>query len=110
MSTAGSPLRGPYSTVSKETGTGAAISITTGFKPISITIHNRTQLSKAYWNAAMAADAAFLAVDSGVGTTDFSFITTGGITAGSNGFSIGTNASINTASDEIYWEATQSIY
>lgn len=86
-------------------GTGSAITVIAGFKPLSIKIYNRTQNAQGMWNATMPDASAQLVVDSGSGTTDLSFVTSAGITPSFNGFTIGTNASLNTASDVIYWEA-----
>lgn len=87
------------------TGTGSAISISTGFRPKEIRIYNRTQKATGIWNDAMADASALLTIDSGVGTTDLSFVTSAGLTPSPLGFTIGTNAALNTASDVIYYTA-----
>jgi hypothetical protein len=86
-------------------GTGSAFNIICGFKPKHLCILNRTRNVRATWNDVMPDASAQLVVDSGVGTTDLSFITTNGITPLFNGFTLGSNASMNTASDVIYWTA-----
>lgn len=87
------------------TGTGSAISIFCGFRPVRVTIYNRTKNAQGFWTEAMPVASAQLIIDSGAGTTDVSFVTSAGITPVFNGFTIGTNASLNSASDVIYWIA-----
>lgn len=105
---AGARFYGPYVACGEEVGTGAAIRIPIDFKPIAVKVYNRTRNSQAVWNAAMPEDSMQLTLDSGAGTTDISFVTSNAISSGSNGLTIGSNASINTASDVIYWEAYRS--
>ncbi len=105
---AGDKFHGPYVSTGEVVGTGAAIRVSLGFKPIRIEINNRTGNVIGSWSAVMPADSAQLIVDSGAGTTDISFITTNGITAGKDGFTIGSNASLNTAANVIYWTAYRS--
>lgn len=87
----------------QETGTGAAITIHLGFKPKKVELYNETQQSTAYATDKMAADKAMLLAHA----ADATFIASGGITITNEGFVIGTNASINTASDVIDWFAVQ---
>ncbi len=105
---AGAKFHGPYVSTGEEVGTGAAMLIQLDYKPIRIEINNRTRNVIGAWTAAMPDASAQLLVDSGAGTSDVSFITTNGITPGSNGFTLGSNASLNTASDVIYWTAYRS--
>ncbi len=105
---AGAKFHGPFVSTGEEVGTGAAMTIQLDFKPIQINVYNRTRNSCAVWTQAMPADSMQLTLDSGAGTTDLSFVTTNAITAGQAGFIIGSNASINTASDVIYWSAFRS--
>ena len=86
-------------------GTGSAFNVICGFKPKHIRIMNRTDNSHSEWNDAMPDASAQLTIDSGAGSTDVSFITSNGITPLYNGFTIGTNAALNTASDVVYWTA-----
>lgn len=102
---AGSKKGGYYCRVGEEVGTGSLISVNCGFRPASVKIWNRTRNVDAAWTAVMPQDSARMIIDSGAGTTDLSFITTNAITATPRGFTIGTNSSLNTASDIIYWEA-----
>jgi|GEM_PF-3504157 len=87
------------------TGTGALLTCLTGFKPMEVTIYNRTGLGVGYWCAGMLDDEALIFDDTGAGTADASFATSGGITPTFNGFTIGTNAALNTTSDALYWVA-----
>lgn len=105
---AGDRYHGPYMSCGEEVGTGALINIKLDFKPIKIVLLNTTRLTRAEWNSAFPQDSAMLTVDSGAGTTDISYITSNAVSTGSGGFSIGTTASINTASDVIRWEAYRS--
>lgn len=106
---AGDRFFGPNGACGEVVGTGALITVTLGFKPIRVRIMNRTQLAEGKWNHAMPQDSAFMTDDSGAGTTDISFVTSNAITSGNNGFTIGTTAALNTASDVIYWEADRSM-
>lgn len=84
-------------------GTGAALEVVAdkiGFRPKVVRITNLTQLATAVWYEGMADASAFLAVT--VGTK--SLITSAGITQRATGFSIGTNANLNTAGDIIHYE------
>lgn len=104
MAAGDSRLGDNYST-GEVVGTGSAFDVRAGFKPRSVKIHNRTRNAKGDWTAVMPDASAQLIVDSGAGTTDISFITSNGITPVFNGFTLGSNANLNTASDVIYWEA-----
>jgi hypothetical protein len=89
----------------KLTGTGAVINVKLGFRPRYVRLWNSTNKSIAEFFDGMT-DAHFLAViDSGVGTTDLSEVTTNGITLTSQGFQIGTSASINNNNDTIWYLA-----
>ena len=101
---AGDRKFGPNGACGEVEGTGSAITVKLDFKPIRVRIFNRTQLAKASWNQQMPAASAMLEVTAGT----ISFITSAGITGGNNGFIIGTNASLNTDDDTIYWEADRS--
>lgn len=76
-----------------------------GFKPTIVKVYNRTTNVQAVWNRVMPDASLQKVVDSGSGTTDVSFVTSNGITPTFNGFTIGTDSSVNNASDVIYWEA-----
>lgn len=86
-------------------GTGSAIGVVCGFRPKVVQIINQTTKTRGLWTDIQAADSADLIVDSGVGTTDLSTISSGGITSTFNGFSIGTNSSLNANGNTIYWIA-----
>ena len=90
------------------TGTGAAIDVQLGFVPQHVRIVNETKLSKLEWFNTMANASGIKTVTAGT----ISKITTGGVspyagaagTAGA-GFTIGTDANINAASDVIHYFA-----
>lgn len=84
------------------TGTGAAISVDVGFEPYRVEVFNETQICRALHIRGMDAASAHKVSDNGAGTADSEYITSGGITLGSRGFSIGTDADLNTASDVIH--------
>ena len=89
-------------------GTGALLNVykeKVGGMPRSVKLFNVTRNTQGYWNDTMADDSAQITVDSGAGTTDISLITSGGIIPLASGFSIGTNASLNTSGDTIHYEA-----
>lgn len=86
-------------------GTGVAISITVGFSPDAILLLNVDGLVDLWWTTDMGDGYGRLVIDSGSGATDLSFITSNGVTATDNGFSIGTNADINASGETIMWIA-----
>lgn len=86
----------------KITGTAAAITVNCGFKPKYVRLINETQLATAEHVDGMAAARMALTDDSGAGTTDITVVTSAAITLTPTGFIIGTNATINSASDVIY--------
>jgi len=99
-------------------GTGAEIKIYTGFYPKNIKILNTEGLCTLEWIKNMDAGAGLKIVDSGSGTTDISFITTGGITImgpgdydstktpyAGVGFIIGTDSDINVSGEDLYFVA-----
>lgn len=82
-------------------GTGSAISVATNGDPRLVILVNITQHSLAVHISGMA-DASMLLCED---TPDVEYISTAGITLGTNSFTIGTNADVNTASDEGFWVA-----
>lgn len=86
----------------KLTGTGALISVNCGFRPSVVQLRNETQGVIAWHDENMAGASAHALDDTGVGTVDFEAKATGGISLTPQGFSIGTDADLNTASDVIY--------
>ena len=105
---AGDIKHGPYGSCGEVVGTGALLNVSLGYAPLTVKIVNRTQLANADWHQGMPQDSMSLVDDSGAGTTDITFVTSNAITTGSSGFALGTNATLNTAADVIYWEATRS--
>lgn len=84
------------------TGTGAAIQVECGFKPELVLVLNETQLSLAFHVSGMADGRALAVDDSGAGATDVELKTSGGVTLQGQGFTLGTDADLNTASDVIW--------
>lgn len=99
----GDIYRGPYMWSGESLGAASAITVTVPFKPAKVIVYNTTTNSIYFWIPPHGAAGATKAVDSGVGTTDISTITSNGITAGSAGFILGTG--VQTTNDVIYWEA-----
>lgn len=84
-------------------GTGALLNVykeKVGARPYSVKLFNVTQNSHATWTDKMADDSCQLDKTAGV-----SLVTSGGIIPLASGFSIGTNADINTSGDTIHFEA-----
>ncbi len=84
-----------------DTGTAAAFSITTGFKPLVVVVRNVTSGDTYEWYHGMAAASAFKTVTAGTN----SIITTLGITQGERGFTIGLDTDINVSSEQLSWYA-----
>jgi len=86
-------------------GTGSAISINCGFKPLFLQVFNvdgNCFASHCFFEA----DAAMQkTVDSGAGTCDVSYVTSDGITLTANGFSIGADTDLNVSGEELQWVA-----
>jgi actin-like ATPase involved in cell morphogenesis len=93
-------LQQPFT--AKLAGTGALISINCGFQPVYVRLINETQAAVAEHVAGMAADRAVAVDDSGAGASDVEVKSSNGITLTPQGFTIGTDADLNTASDVIY--------
>jgi hypothetical protein len=88
-------------------GTGAAMNVQgdkVGFRPSVVRVHNRTRNSFAIWTDRMPAASMQKVVDSGAGTTDVSFVTANGVTQLCGGFTLGADANLNGAGDEIHFE------
>lgn len=88
-----------------QTMSGSAVTLVCGFKPKVVRVLNTTNKSTGQWNDLMPDAAVFKTIDSGVGTTDITYATTNGITPTFNGFTIGTDASMNNNNDVVFWEA-----
>jgi hypothetical protein len=84
------------------TGTGAAINVDCGFKPKFVMVLNLTTLVVNYATDTMTAAHVAQVNDSGADTTNVLHVTSAGITLRPKGFTIGTNADLNTASDVLH--------
>lgn len=82
-------------------GTGSAITVYVGFKPMIIRVKNRTQASKGEWSYPMLDATCFKTVTAGT----FTYSGGNGITPTYNGFVLGADADLNANNDVIYWEA-----
>lgn len=86
-------------------GTGAAISVTLGFAPKYVQINNVDGNCFGFWYKGLGDGDAQKVVDSGVGTTDVSLITSNGITDTATGFTIGTDTNLNANGETLFWLA-----
>lgn len=86
-------------------GTGSAISITCGFKPLAVEVKNVDGVAILKWDASMADANGMKLADSGAGATDISLITSNGITPTFNGFTIGADTDVNVSAQTINWVA-----
>lgn len=93
-------LQQPYT--AKLAGTGSAINVNCGFQPVYVRLINETQACVAEHVAGMAAARAVAVDNSGAGATDVEVKSADGITLTPQGFVIGADADLNTASDVIY--------
>jgi hypothetical protein len=85
-------------------GTGALLNVdTVGFRPKMVQLFNATGLTQAVWTKTMADDSAFKQINHG--TVQNAFITSDGIIPRANGFSVGTDADLNTAAEVVHWVA-----
>jgi len=86
-------------------GTGSAFNITTvGFRPRSVKLWNITGLTTAVWMRDMPDASAFKQINHA--DTQNVYVTANGITPLSNGFTVGTDADINTAAETVMFEAS----
>lgn len=81
--------------------TAAAFKITTGFKPRYVKVMNQTSLDEEVWMEGMTAAHAMKRVAAGTQTA----ITSLGITAADNGFTVGLDTDINVISEQLSWIA-----
>lgn len=92
-----------------DTGTAAAITITTGFKPRYVEVWNVTAagtgLSGLKWFEGMAAASAIKMDDQGTSEAGLTLITTLGITVSNSGFVIGLDLDVNVTSEQLSWLA-----
>lgn len=84
-----------------DTGTAAAFTITTGFKPRYVKVLNNTSRDWEEWFEGMADASAHKVVAAGTGTA----ITSLGITVSDTGFTVGLDTDINVSSEQISWIA-----
>lgn len=83
------------------TGTAAAISITTGFRPRYVRVVNETSRDLEEWFEGMTDAYAVKCVAAGTRTQSTSL----GITDSANGFTIGLDTDINVTSEQLRWIA-----
>ena len=84
------------------TGTAAAFTITTGFKPRYVLVVNLAATGDRHeWFEGMAAASARKQVTAG----DMTLITTLGITVSANGFTVGLDTDLNVTSEQLSWLA-----
>lgn len=84
-------------------GTGAAIEITCGFKPVKVEFFNSTGLVTAEKTESMATSSGTKRVTAGTMT-----FPTGICTLNDDGFTIGTDTDLNVAAETIHWVAYQA--
>ncbi len=85
-------------------GTGALLSVlSVGFKPKLVQLFNATGLVVAFWSKTMADGAAHKIINHA--SVQNVVITSNGIIPLSNGFSVGTDADLNTAAEVVHWVA-----
>lgn len=83
-------------------GTGSAIDVrTVGFRPQRVVILNVTAPARGEWHDTMADASALKQITAGTA----SFVTTNGITPLSDGFTLGSDADLNTAAEVVHWVA-----
>lgn len=92
-----------------DTGTVAAFTITTGFKPLYVEVWNVTAASTGLvgfkWFHGMAAASAIKFNDEGTSETGITLITTLGITQLAYGFTVGLDTDLNVTSEQLSWMA-----
>lgn len=84
-----------------DTGTVAAVTFTTGFRPLYVRVVNNTSSDKEEWFYGMADASAHKQVAAGTSSA----ITTLGITPLSYGFTVGLDTDINVTSEQLSWMA-----
>lgn len=92
-----------------DTGTAAAISITTGFQPRYVKVVNVTAASTGLvvmeWFEGMSDANGIKTYDEGTSETGVTLITTLGITPSATGFTIGLDTDLNVTSEQLHWMA-----
>lgn len=98
-------MSGTRKVVGSYIGTGSAFNITTvGFRPRSVKLWNITGLTEAVWLQGMPDAAAKKLINHA--TVQNAYVTANGITPLVNGFTVGTDADINTAAETVYYEVS----
>lgn len=86
-------------------GTGSAFNITTvGFRPRSVKLWNLTGLTTAVWIKGMPDASAFKQINHA--DTQNVYVTSNGLTPLVNGFTVGTDADLNTAAETVFYEVS----
>lgn len=92
-----------------DTGTAAAFTITTGFKPRYVEVWNVTAAGTGLvcvkWFEGMADASAIKMEDAGTSETALTLITTLGITVSASGFTVGLDTDLNVTSEQLSWLA-----
>ena len=92
-----------------DTGTAAAFTITTGFKPRYVRVVNVTAagtgLSQLEWFEGMADASAIKTDDQGTSEAGVTLITSLGITVSASGFTVGLDTDVNVTSEQLSWIA-----
>lgn len=84
-----------------DTGTAAAFSLTTGFRPRYVKVINNTSGDQIEWFEGMTAAYGFKRVAAGTGSQ----VTSNGITVSATGFTIGLDTDINVTNEQLSWIA-----
>lgn len=88
------------------TGTGANIDVKNlGFRPKYVKLLNVSGACQAEWSSSMADASMAKIVDSGVNTTDLSFVTSLGVTPLADGFRLGADTDLNVSGETVHWVA-----
>lgn len=83
-------------------GTGTAFNVRiVGFRPKKVTLINVTGLTRAEWHNTMADASVFKTFNHA--SVQHAFVTSNGITPLSNGFTVGTDADLNTAAEIVHY-------
>lgn len=85
-------------------GTGVAFNVdTVGFRPKIVKLFNVAGLTECTWTKTMADASVFKIFNHD--TVQVAFATSNGITPRANGFTVGTDADINTDTERVHWIA-----
>jgi hypothetical protein len=88
------------------TGAAGQQILTLLFSPRKVELLNTTTKARGIWIDSMPNGALFKDVDTGTGTEDEAYVTTGGVTPVANGFQVDTDAFFN-AADVIFYRAEE---